>query len=153
MPANSNTDAGTAPASLTSDGVCLGPAENNPCHACRTACRCYYRPRPDDGKCSICYSGLYGVEARCSGGRCKTLVCLPCSINELKGLCPICDREETNETHHCPYCHENVRVGKYMVYDCDDCGKEHETCETCFETWKVVCDDGGELESDEEEDR
>ena len=97
--------------------------------------RCYYLPREDDQNCIVCYGKLYGVEPRC--GSCNIMTCLPCSSNDLRGLCPVCDREELNVKHECQYCGEHVLVGKYMRYDCDQCDTYDESCLECFEQWRA----------------
>jgi hypothetical protein len=84
--------------------------------------------------CACCLGDQHGVDARCD--KCSTMTCLPCSVNELRGLCPVCDREQINGQHHCQVCSGNVRVGQYMVYDCGACGEEFEACSDCFESFR-----------------
>ena len=94
---------------------------------------------PADGAdlpaCACCLGDQHDVRARCD--KCNTLTCSPCSWNELRGLCPVCDREQINAPHHCNVCGENVRIGQYMVYDCESCGEEFEACEGCFGNWRA----------------
>ena len=122
-------------------GRCHGPLvfighyrRNNPCHNCRNGKRCFYLPREDGNTCIICYGELYNVEPRC--GTCGIMTCRPCSTNDLGGLCPVCDRTQLNVKHECQYCGERVLIGKYMQYDCEQCGTYDESCLECFENWK-----------------
>lgn len=96
---------------------CMGPAKNNPCHECRKhgpmVGRCYYRPHPMGLECVVCHTTTYGVTKRCC-----VPVCLPCTVNELRGICPLCDRDELNRLRHCHCCHTDV--GRFG-YDCESC--------------------------------
>ena len=51
----------------------------------------------------------------------------------MRGLCPVCDREELNREEQCGICGNNVRVGKFMMYHCEECGESFEACLECFE--------------------
>ena len=93
-------------------------------------------------ECNICFkkTDSSGIN-QC--GTCKQQVFLQCSINELKGLCPICDREAINEEFLCQWCNTSVRIGQWMEFNCDDCEDANphvlEGCLTCFGNWKINC--------------
>ena len=92
-----------------------------------------------DDKCIICDSSVR-VERICIF--CSTLVCYCCIINELRGLCPLCEREELNKLHYCQYCHNEVRVGLYMDgYECNSCGNADYSCLECVENSRACCND------------
>ena len=89
---------------------------------------------PEQPTCIICFTDKYEVKARCR--RCKVLTCGPCDCNELRGLCPVCDRKELNRPRFCKVCNKHVHLRDYMVYDCGVCEEEFESCVECFENWK-----------------
>ena len=107
----------------------MGPSYDNPCLRCRKQddTTCYYRPHPMGIECIVCGTTRYGVTQKCC-----VPVCRPCTVNDLRGLCPVCDREELNRLCHCHCCHADVRVGLFG-YDCESCDEP-----VCLE-----CNDNG----------
>ena len=91
--------------------ICNSPTKKQ-CYNCKHRKQCYYKKAKDGDQCSVCLNttNYYDCYARCT--RCHLLTCIPCDWNELRGLCPHCDREELNEEEHCIYCKQNVRIGK-----------------------------------------
>ena len=112
---------------------CLGPSGDNPCHVCSVApqvypnaARCCYR----DGtmQCCCCLGFDFDVQVRCA--TCRAAWCIRCNCNELRCLCPICDRAALNQTRPCSMCSQQVRIAKHG-YVCVECHVVN-MCETCY---------------------
>ena len=78
-------------------------------------------------KCDICFKKMNSVENRCK--ICKDInICLPCHWNDLKGLCPICDREQLNTEQICCECYDDFHYKDIIIHnDCDSI-----ICFNCF---------------------
>ena len=116
----------------TTQQQCSSPTKKQ-CFNCKHGKQCFYKKTEHGDQCSVCLNttNYYDCYVRCT--TCSVLTCIPCDWNELRGLCPHCDLVELNEEHYCIYCKLNVRIGQYMIYDCDACEEEHQSCLDCCE--------------------
>ena len=88
-------------------------------------------------ECATCHTSLLILKERCDD--CETLSCVVCEAQINKGLCHTCDEEELAMMWPCDNCNMEFPHGKIIVYDCDLCDEEHETCLPCYETWQSPC--------------
>ena len=79
-------------------------------------------------QCCCCLGFDFDVQVRCA--TCRAAWCIRCNCNELRCLCPICDRAALNQTRPCSMCSQQVRIAKHG-YECVECHVDN-MCETCY---------------------
>jgi hypothetical protein len=78
--------------------------------------------------CIICFVEEGGYRTLRACNRCHTKICIQCSRNDCKVLCPICDREQLNTPVRCIHCLTLFHLKDGLM--CQACSKM--TCYTCF---------------------
>lgn len=81
-------------------------------------------------ECAICFTKESSKDVE---KRCCLNICEPCS-DEMCDLCPVCERDELNETHECKLCGDKeVRIGQFVLVYCEEHEMYHEGCINCDE--------------------
>ena len=89
--------------------------------------------------CIVCFIDFNHKFKKTSCKKCKTAVCLQCSINNLNGMCVICDRTALNRQQYCKYCSKYVYSGKFKNYACNKCNEIFYSCINCYEIFNLQC--------------
>jgi hypothetical protein len=96
------------------------------------------------GTCVVCMDENTEIATRCCGSESQT--CQSCSIR-MRGLCPVCEREQMNDTYQCLTCRAAVKLDDYgyPCFTCNasalcaDCYAENGECVECDPMRRAPC--------------